>query len=63
MHPRLASAAGPDFEKQAISRTPLKSRVGCPEDIAALGALLMSDEGSYITGQVISVDGGATMRS
>jgi len=42
---------------------PIKSRLGCPDDIAALGALLMSDEGSYITCEVISVDGGATMRS
>jgi NAD(P)-dependent dehydrogenase (short-subunit alcohol dehydrogenase family) len=37
-------------------------RLGAPEDIAAMGALLMSDEGSFITGQVISVDGGGTMR-
>ena len=34
-----------------------------PEDIAAMVALLMSDEGSYITAQVIGVDGGVTMRS
>jgi NAD(P)-dependent dehydrogenase (short-subunit alcohol dehydrogenase family) len=27
-----------------------------------MGALLMSDDGSYITGQVISIDGGTTMR-
>jgi NAD(P)-dependent dehydrogenase (short-subunit alcohol dehydrogenase family) len=40
----------------------IKSRLGRPEDIAAMCALLMSDEGSYITGQVISVDGGVTMR-
>jgi NAD(P)-dependent dehydrogenase (short-subunit alcohol dehydrogenase family) len=37
-------------------------RMGRPTDIAGLAALLMSDEGSYITGQVISVDGGITMR-
>ncbi|MDB5986336.1 MAG: dehydrogenase, short-chain alcohol dehydrogenase like protein [Nevskia sp.] len=63
MHPSLAAVTGPEFEKHAISLTPIKSRLGRPDDIAALGALLMSDEGSYITGQVISVDGGATMRS
>lgn len=40
----------------------IKSRIGRPEDIAAMGALLLSDEGSYITGQVISIDGGTTMR-
>ena len=33
------------------------------EDIAAMAALLMSDEGAYITAQVIGVDGGVTMRS
>jgi NAD(P)-dependent dehydrogenase (short-subunit alcohol dehydrogenase family) len=41
--------------------TPIRTRLGRPLDIATLGALLMSDEASYITGQVISVDGGGTM--
>jgi NAD(P)-dependent dehydrogenase (short-subunit alcohol dehydrogenase family) len=41
----------------------LKSRFGRPDDIAAMAALLMADEGSYITGQVIGVDGGVVMRS
>jgi NAD(P)-dependent dehydrogenase (short-subunit alcohol dehydrogenase family) len=40
----------------------IKSRVGRPGDIAAMSALLMSDEGSFITGQIISVDGGITLR-
>jgi NAD(P)-dependent dehydrogenase (short-subunit alcohol dehydrogenase family) len=40
----------------------IKSRIARSEDVASLGALLMSDEGSYITGQVIAVDGGTTMR-
>jgi NAD(P)-dependent dehydrogenase (short-subunit alcohol dehydrogenase family) len=35
---------------------------GKPSDIAALGALLLSDDGAYITGQVISVDGGLSPR-
>lgn len=34
------------------------SRVGKPEDIAALTALLVSPRGSYITGTTIHVDGG-----
>lgn len=37
-------------------------RRGEPTDIAAMSALLMSDEGSFVTGQVISVDGGRVMR-
>jgi len=41
----------------------IKSRFGRPEDIAAMAALLMSEEGAYITGQVIGVDGGIVMRS
>jgi NAD(P)-dependent dehydrogenase (short-subunit alcohol dehydrogenase family) len=36
--------------------------LGDAGDIAAMGALLLSDEGKYITGQVISVDGGSSMR-
>lgn len=38
-------------------------RPGTPLDIAALSALLMSDEGSFITAQVLNVDGGRTMRA
>jgi len=37
-------------------------RLGRSGDIAGISALLMSDEGSYITGQVLNVDGGITMR-
>ena len=33
-------------------------RVGRPEDIAATCAFLVRDEASYITGQVIGVNGG-----
>jgi len=33
-------------------------RVGTPEDIAACVAFLASEEASYISGQVIPVDGG-----
>jgi NAD(P)-dependent dehydrogenase (short-subunit alcohol dehydrogenase family) len=38
------------------------TRLGRPADIASTVALLMSDDGEWINGQVISVDGGITMR-
>ncbi len=41
-------------------RIPL-ARYGTPEDIAYAVAFLVSDEASYITGQVLTVDGGLIM--
>lgn len=35
-------------------------RLGTPDDIAAAAAFLTSDEASWITGQILSVDGGIT---
>jgi len=43
-----------------LNSTPMK-RFGKLEDIAAAVAFLASEEGSYITGQVIGVDGGLIM--
>jgi NAD(P)-dependent dehydrogenase (short-subunit alcohol dehydrogenase family) len=37
-------------------------RLGRPEDIAAMVVFLLSPEGEWINGQVISVDGGRTLR-
>ncbi len=50
-----------DETKQAFMNSiPLK-RVGTPEDIANVALFLASDDASYITGQVICVDGGLVM--
>lgn len=49
------------FSDAAVKRT-RSTRLGKPEDIAAMVALLLSDAGEWINGQVVSVDGGATMR-
>jgi NAD(P)-dependent dehydrogenase (short-subunit alcohol dehydrogenase family) len=38
------------------------SRLGAPEDVAAIVAFLLSDDASWITGQCIGVDGGHTIR-
>jgi NAD(P)-dependent dehydrogenase (short-subunit alcohol dehydrogenase family) len=62
LHGDMAERLPQDFKDHLMAIARIKSRFGRPEDIAALGALLMSDEGSYITGQIITVDGGATMR-
>ncbi len=46
-----------DKKQRSAERHPLK-RVGIPEDIAALTRFLLSDDASWITGQVVGVDGG-----
>ena len=38
------------------------TRVGDPDDIAALVAFLLSEEGEWINGQVINIDGGTVLR-
>ena len=54
---RGADAQGSVSIEQNIARTPV-GRVGRPEDIAAACAFLVSEEASYITGQVLGVNGG-----
>ena len=60
-HERFEKVIPQALAEQMKAAIPL-GRLGAPTDIAAMGALLMSDEGSFITGQVISVDGGNSMR-
>ncbi|UDY36678.1 SDR family NAD(P)-dependent oxidoreductase [Dermatobacter hominis] len=48
---------GPGGVDDAIARTPVR-RIGRPEDIAHVCVFLCQDESSYITGQVIGVNGG-----
>jgi NAD(P)-dependent dehydrogenase (short-subunit alcohol dehydrogenase family) len=52
----------PEMVERAAARAMIKSRIGEPQDVASLSALLMSDEGAFITGQSIAVDGGVTHR-
>lgn len=53
----MTNALSDKVKENVISNIPLK-RVGKAEDVAELVAFLASDSSSYITGQVINVDGG-----
>ena len=53
----MTGALPEDLQKAMIDSVPLK-RAGVPEDIANVAVFLGSDMSSYITGQVIGVDGG-----
>jgi len=43
--------------EKVLTRTPL-GRIGKPEEIGSVAAFLASQDSSYITGQIIYVDGG-----
>jgi 3-oxoacyl-[acyl-carrier protein] reductase len=56
-----ATAAFPEAAKAAAgNRLPLR-RIGKPEDVAGIIALVASDEAGYLTGQYISAGGGGMM--
>ncbi|GFR49597.1 hypothetical protein Agub_g11666, partial [Astrephomene gubernaculifera] len=50
-------AADPAARQRLLSRTPL-GRIGGPEEVGEVVAFLASEAGSYMTGQVVYVDGG-----
>lgn len=49
----------PEKREASAQRHPLK-RVGSPDEIAALAHFLLSENGSWMTGQVIGIDGGVS---
>ena len=49
--------SSPEKQKMAAERHPLK-RFGTIDDIASMAVFLLSSQSSWITGQVLSVDGG-----
>ena len=46
------------FDKDAIDRLVPMKRAGTPEEVADLVGFLASDRASYISGQIIAIDGG-----
>ncbi|HTL98709.1 MAG TPA: 3-oxoacyl-ACP reductase FabG [Holophagaceae bacterium] len=55
------TAGLPDDVKAEFTKQIPLGRMGSPADIAAAVAFLASDEAAYVTGQVISVNGGMLM--
>jgi NAD(P)-dependent dehydrogenase (short-subunit alcohol dehydrogenase family) len=64
IHTEEFEAAGEEAKQRRGQTVPL-GRVGYPEDVAGAVAFLASDDASYITGQIVTVDGGmlAQLRS
>ena len=57
---RLTQALPPELREGMLASTPL-GRFGTPEDVAGAVRFLCSDEASFITGEVLLVDGGLGM--
>ena len=56
----MTKGLGEDLRKKLMEKIPL-ARLGQPEDIAGVVAFLTSPAASYITGQILTVDGGMVM--
>jgi len=56
----MVKVLGEEFLAKVIERIPV-GRLGKPDDIAAAVAFLASPAASYITGQILTVDGGMVM--
>jgi len=52
-----AVLTGDEARARIMSRTPLR-RLGEPEEIAEVAAFLLSDAASYMSGEIVFVDGG-----
>jgi len=54
---RAAVLTSDEARERIMSRTPMR-RLGEPEEVAEVVAFLLSDAASYMTGEIVVVDGG-----
>ena len=57
---RLTDVLADELKELMLANTPL-GRLGTPEDVAGAVRFLCSDDASFITGEVVLVDGGLGM--
>lgn len=57
----IATGSSTEEERVAAENTPMR-RAGTPEEVGYLIAFLASDDSTYITGQMIVIDGGNTIQ-
>jgi 3-oxoacyl-[acyl-carrier protein] reductase len=56
----MTKGLGEDLRKKLLEKIPL-ARLGQPDDVAGVVAFLASPAANYITGQILTVDGGMVM--